>query len=139
MFLDLDDFKQVNDAHGHEVGDAVLREFAVRLRRCVRGTDFVARLAGDEFVVLLQGAGDMAAVATRVAQSITAAMDAPFEIGALRLPMAGSIGVALQEGSGCDGQHLLRAADTAMYAAKRDRAAPRYRLVGVDAVAAPAA
>ena len=139
MFLDLDDFKQVNDAHGHEVGDAVLREFAVRLRRCVRGTDFVARLAGDEFVVLLQGAGDMAAVATRVAQSITAAMDAPFEIGALRLPMAGSIGVALQEGSGCDGPRLLRAADAAMYAAKRDRAAPRYRLVGVDAVAAPAA
>ncbi|HEY4581904.1 MAG TPA: PAS domain S-box protein [Lysobacter sp.] len=135
MFLDLDGFKQVNDVHGHAAGDAVLREFAARLRRCVRATDTVARLAGDEFVVLLQGEGDLAAASLRVAQSIVDAMDAPFAVGTLQLAMSGSIGIAVQERGAFDGPRLMREADQAMYAAKRGAAA-RYRLVEVEAAGA---
>ncbi|HZX81517.1 MAG TPA: diguanylate cyclase, partial [Lysobacter sp.] len=98
--------------------------------------DVVARLAGDEFVVLLQGDGDMAAAATRVAQSILDAMAAPFDIGTLRLPMSGSIGIAVHGPGRCDGARLMRAADEAMYAAKRGDAAVRYRLVEVEAAIA---
>jgi diguanylate cyclase (GGDEF)-like protein/PAS domain S-box-containing protein len=128
MFLDLDDFKEVNDTHGHEVGDEVLREFARRLRASVRGSDVVARLAGDEFVVLLDGAADPAAAAEAVARTILQAMDAPFEIGAHRLPIAGSIGIAAQAAGRFDRERLLRRADEAMYAAKRD-ARSHYEIV----------
>lgn len=119
MFIDLDGFKQVNDRHGHDVGDAVLREFARRLRDCVRETDTVARLAGDEFVILLEGVRDPAQAAAKVASMIVRAMEPAFEIGTLRLPMAGSIGIAVQADGRFDRSHLLRRADEAMYAAKR--------------------
>ena len=121
MFLDLDGFKQVNDTHGHEVGDAVLREFARRLQASVRSTDVVARLAGDEFVVLLDGAPDPARAAEAVARSIAASMEAPFDVGAHRLPVRGSIGIAVQDAGHFDRGRLLRRADEAMYTAKRDR------------------
>ncbi|GAB6195634.1 PAS domain S-box protein [Lysobacter xanthus] len=134
MFLDLDGFKRVNDTHGHEVGDAVLREFAARLRRCVREGDLIARLAGDEFVVLLRGVDDVAQVAERIAASIGESMALPFEVGPLRLAMAASIGVAVQQG-GFDGERLVREADGAMYAAKRAHDGA-FRLV--ELAAAPA-
>jgi diguanylate cyclase (GGDEF)-like protein/PAS domain S-box-containing protein len=128
MFLDLDGFKQVNDSHGHEVGDAVLREFARRLRASVRAGDVVARLSGDEFVVLLGDTRDPARAAESVARAILQAMDAPFEIGALRLALASSIGIAVQAAGQFDRKRLLRLADEAMYSAKRDRAS-RFELV----------
>jgi len=128
MFLDLDGFKQVNDTHGHEVGDAVLREFARRLRASVRATDMVARLAGDEFVVLLEAARDPALAASKVAAAIERAMVPPFDVAGLRLPMTGSIGVAVQAAGTFDRERLLRRADEAMYAAKR-RDQARFEIV----------
>ncbi|WP_456998607.1 diguanylate cyclase [Lysobacter sp. HA18] len=122
VFIDLDGFKQVNDTHGHDVGDAVLCEFAERLRACVGGDDVAARLSGDEFVVLLQSRGDIATSAERRARAITSAMQPSFAIGALQLSISGSIGVAVQR-DGCDGARLMREADEAMYAAKRERRA----------------
>jgi diguanylate cyclase (GGDEF)-like protein/PAS domain S-box-containing protein len=128
MFLDLDGFKQVNDTHGHEVGDEVLREFARRLRASVRGGDVVARLAGDEFVVLLDGERQPAQVAESVAQSILHAMEAPFDVGGQQLAMAGSIGIAVQATGRFDRERLLRLADEAMYAAKRNERV-RFQLI----------
>ncbi|AXK73317.1 PAS domain S-box protein [Lysobacter sp. TY2-98] len=129
MFLDLDGFKRVNDTHGHEVGDAVLREFAARLRRCVGGGDLVARLSGDEFVILLQQADDVGSVAEHVAASIAIAMRPAFEIGELRLSMAGSIGIAVQRDGAVDGARLMREADEAMYETKRTRDGMPFRRV----------
>ncbi|WP_133479482.1 sensor domain-containing protein [Cognatilysobacter segetis] len=123
MFLDLDGFKQVNDTHGHDVGDEVLREFARRLRASVRAGDVVARLAGDEFVVLLEGVAAPAQAAESVARSILQALQAPFDVGGHRLAMAGSIGIAVQAAGRFDRERLLRLADEAMYTAKRNRTA----------------
>ncbi|GAB1594876.1 bifunctional diguanylate cyclase/phosphodiesterase [Lysobacter claricitrinus] len=129
MFLDLDGFKSVNDSYGHEVGDAVLREVADRLRRCAGERDVAARLSGDEFVVLLQSPHDVADSAERVARSIAVAMQPPFEIGPLRLSMSGSIGIAVQRDGRLDGARLMREADEAMYVAKRTDNGMPYRVV----------
>ena len=116
LFIDLDEFKPINDTAGHEAGDAVLREIASRLRRCVRESDTVARLGGDEFVLLLpdyrcQDPQQVAeAVLDAVAQPI-AWQDATFKISA-------SIGFALFPRDGKTIEHLLGAADAAMYRAK---------------------
>jgi diguanylate cyclase (GGDEF)-like protein len=133
LFLDIDQFKRINDSHGHAVGDQVLVAFAARLRASVRETDTVARLAGDEFVVLLEGL-HLGEEAQAVAQNILAAIDRPFELatatGPLRLDVSTSIGIACEAtGRSAPGQLLARA-DTALYAAKHSgrntwRVAPR--------------
>jgi diguanylate cyclase (GGDEF)-like protein len=120
LFIDLDHFKRVNDAHGHEVGDAVLRSVAERLQNTLRGGDVVARLGGDEFVVLLpqvrDGAWQLAA------QRARQAMSHPVSHGDLQLWITLSIGVAVFPDDGRDADTLLRRADTAMYRAKRSQA-----------------
>jgi diguanylate cyclase (GGDEF)-like protein len=88
----------------------------------------VARLAGDEFVVLLEGARQPAQVAQSVAQSILHAMEAPFDVGGQHLAMAGSIGIAVQAAGRFDRERLLRLADEAMYAAKRNERV-RFQLI----------
>jgi diguanylate cyclase (GGDEF)-like protein len=118
LMLDLDGFKQVNDAHGHEVGDRVLCAVADRLRDCVRTEDVVGRLGGDEFVVLaedLRSARD----ATVIAERMVAAMREPVMVGRgpLRVPI--SIGIALSRSGTDRPDELLRLADAAMYVAKR--------------------
>lgn len=119
MFLDLDRFKVINDEQGHAVGDAVLQTFAQRLLACVRATDSVARLAGDEFIVLVEGLNE-AEDATAVAEKILQAMEVPIELGGLSLQVGTSIGIALHEGrSGLDAARLLSEADDALYEAKR--------------------
>lgn len=118
LFLDMDRFAAINDAYGHATGDEVLKEFGRRIRACVRETDTVARLAGDEFVVLLEG---MPMQVTRdaelVARKILAALYAPMPLAGLALQLSTSIGVAV-----CDGfappQYLLEQADQALYRAK---------------------
>lgn len=126
LFLDVDGFKAVNDAHGHAVGDALLREVGVRLRRAVRRTDVAARLGGDEFVVVLTGLPlDRRAVREAVARAcaeLTRALAEPFVAGEVRARLGCSIGAAAWPWSGSDAQALLTAADGAMYAAKRDGA-----------------
>jgi len=117
LFIDMDEFKSVNDQLGHEGGDLVLQEFARRLVACVRQTDTVARLAGDEFVVLLEMLHN-ADEARLVATKIVVAMTTEFSILGQPTVLSASIGVAVRAAGELDGESLLRRADGALYAAK---------------------
>ena len=123
LFLDLDKFKQINDNYGHEAGDELLRQVAARLSAAVRVADVVARLGGDEFVVLIEGHA-ASANAARVARKIELACALSFDIGSHRLKTAASIGIAIYPQDGADAQALMKNADTAMYHAKQEAAAP---------------
>ncbi len=122
LFIDLDHFKYVNDARGHATGDELLRQAARRLSSLVRGDDMVARIGGDEFVVLLTrlGSGEaaVAAAALEKAQQTRAALDEDIEIDGHHYNSSASIGVALMPRPGQSVEDLLREADTAMYRAK---------------------
>lgn len=118
FFLDLDQFKQVNDLFGHNVGDELLRFVAQRLSGCVRNEDTVARLSGDEFVVVLTGLKDKASavhVATRMAESFTRIFARPIELGREVVSCSCSVGIALFPEDGAEVSMLLRHADKAMY------------------------
>jgi diguanylate cyclase (GGDEF)-like protein len=119
MFLDLDGFKQVNDAWGHAAGDALLCEFAHRLRGCLRRSDFIARLGGDEFVVLLDRITHPDVDPVVVARKVLAAMEASVYVDSQALQIRPSIGIAVQRGPLRDAARLVQAADEAMYKAKR--------------------
>ena len=123
LFLDIDAFKQINDSLGHAAGDDVLREFARRLKASVRATDLVARLAGDEFVVVLEGIHSRDECRF-IARKILAAMRNKFAVADNTLRVTTSIGIALGHGSSTTPEALLKRADSALYAAKgqgRDR------------------
>lgn len=117
MFLDVDDFKQVNDRYGHATGDALLRQVAERLVGSVRESDTVARLGGDEFTIILEG-GHRVEDAGRVATKILAALGRPYRIGHRELRVTTSIGIAIYPVDGEDAEEILRGADIAMYSAK---------------------
>ena len=117
MFLDVDHFKSINDSLGHAAGDEVLREFGRRLQSVARPTDCVARLAGDEFVMLLEGIDDPAALGA-VAQKVLAAMVTEFMIDGQALRVSTSIGVAHAMSGAMSPPALLAAADAALYKAK---------------------
>jgi diguanylate cyclase (GGDEF)-like protein/PAS domain S-box-containing protein len=117
MFLDLDHFKHVNDSLGHRVGDALLVEIARRLRAVVRDRDTVARIGGDEFVLLLPGAN--AQGAARVAGKLQEASRQAYQIDRHELTIAPSMGIALYPRDGHDIDSLTQAADAAMYHAKQ--------------------
>lgn len=117
VYLDLDRFKQINDTFGHQTGDQVLQEFARRLEACVRQTDSVARLAGDEFVVVLETVHS-AEEAAQVAQKILAAMQPSFVLGSATLSVSTSVGIALRQAGETDTSALLARADHALYQAK---------------------
>ena len=117
LFMDLDRFKFVNDTQGHEAGDRLLQEVAGRLRACVRGTDTVGRLGGDEFLVLLREVARPEDAAI-VARKIIATIGEPVNIGGVEARVGCSIGIALLAENEGTLDSLLRAADTAMYAAK---------------------
>ncbi|WP_247048759.1 sensor domain-containing protein [Arthrobacter rhizosphaerae] len=114
ILLDLDDFKEVNDIHGHHAGDQMLIETARRLRSCVRPNDTVGRLGGDEFVVLLTNVADPAAVAERIMETL----NVPVNIGGAQLKPSLSLGLASMSETTMEPSDLLRQADVAMYAAK---------------------
>jgi diguanylate cyclase (GGDEF)-like protein/PAS domain S-box-containing protein len=124
MFIDLDNFKYINDARGHAIGDALLRNAAERLSRLVRKGDTVARIGGDEFVVLLAQLGSDSDTATHaaltVAEKIRHAITETFEIDGQSYNSSASIGVTLLPKAGQTVHDLLREADTAMYRAKSD-------------------
>jgi diguanylate cyclase (GGDEF)-like protein/PAS domain S-box-containing protein len=120
LFFDLDGFKGINDRYGHDAGDYVLKQFAERLLACVRATDIVSRLAGDEFVVVLEGLRDGAAESGKVAAQILDSMQAPIEFSGQRLALGTSIGLSIYRAGDTSGaERLLSAADQAMYEAKR--------------------
>ena len=118
LFLDLDDFKHVNDVHGHPTGDVVLRELAARWSGCIRDGDLVARYGGDEFVVLVQGVTDRAEVEP-VIRRLRDATQRPVDLGELQLHVHATVGAALPPGDGTTLEELIAAADRDMYARKR--------------------
>lgn len=118
LFLDMDNFKQVNDSLGHETGDGLLKVMASRLRASVRGDDFVARIGGDEFCVLLQDIAEPHEAAA-VAQKLLAELAKPCLVGEHEVSSGASIGIACVPQDGDDVGTLLRLADHAMYRAKQ--------------------
>ncbi len=117
LFLDIDRFKAVNDSFGHDQGDRLLQMIADRLRDCVRDTDFVARIGGDEFTILLE-AGDARQASAIVASKVIAAMSQAFHLGEHEVHAGASIGIVLYPERRTDAYDLLRCADMAMYRAK---------------------
>lgn len=124
LYLDLDDFKAANDRCGHRAGDEVLREVAQRLQQSLRHGDLVARVGGDEFVVLLPGCGDTAA-ASAVVDALRARLQPPYTLPDGPLRLDASIGIACYPADGHDLDTLLANADQAMYADKRHAARRR--------------
>ena len=121
LILDIDYFKSVNDTHGHDAGDDVLREFAQRIRKAIRNIDLACRYGGEEFVIVMPETD--VAVATMVAERIRRRIASePFAIqqGARKLEVTISIGIAAIGAAGDDAAAILKRADTALYRAKRD-------------------
>jgi diguanylate cyclase (GGDEF)-like protein/PAS domain S-box-containing protein len=116
LFVDLDDFKSVNDTLGHGPGDALLLEVSRRLQGCVRPGDTVARLGGDEFAVLMEESDEGLAIA--VAERLQEALRAPFHLGDAQIPVTASVGIARSGPETVSEAELLRNADVAMYQAK---------------------
>ncbi len=118
-FVDLDRFKDVNDRHGHAVGDLMLKEAAARMTACLRASDVVGRLGGDEFIVLLPGV-ESAETARLAGDKLRTAMEEPFLLGGHSLGISASIGLALFPRDGEDETSLTRHADEAMYRSKAE-------------------
>lgn len=127
LFIDLDNFKHVNDQYGHTAGDDLLRRVAARLRSVVRAEDLLARHGGDEFLVLLSDLSPDTAheVVSRVATEMTEALRAPFDIPGCRWTVRASIGTSVAPHDGQTADELLGRADAAMYAVKQTRDATR--------------
>jgi diguanylate cyclase (GGDEF)-like protein len=118
LFLDLDDFKPINDSFGHDAGDQLLMAVAQRIKACVRPEDTVARLGGDEFTVLLEDIADVR-YAIAVAERIEASLDEPFMVEGQEATVTASIGIAVSTGRESSPDDLVRDSDSAMYLAKR--------------------
>jgi diguanylate cyclase (GGDEF)-like protein len=119
MFIDMDDFKGVNDSYGHEVGDKLLKQFSSRLSRAVRRSDTVARIGGDEFTVLLHNIGSSPKI-MMLAQKIINETNEPYLINGHEFMVGCSIGIAVYPEAGDDEETLQRNADLAMYQAKQE-------------------
>jgi diguanylate cyclase (GGDEF)-like protein len=117
MMLDLDKFKSINDRYGHEAGDILLKSVAARLQGILRKSDTVARMGGDEFIIIVQELDNNSDIAV-VAQKILSIFHAPFQCNEFALQSSTSIGIAMYPGDGDDGESLMRCADMAMYNAK---------------------
>ena len=124
MFLDMDHFKELNDTHGHAMGDALLTTVADRLRQSVRHEDTVSRFGGDEFVVLVSrlGSDPDAALkdATAIAEKLLATLNQPYQLGSLTYPSTPSIGLTLFSARDVSHEEVIRRADSAMYRAKNE-------------------
>lgn len=121
LYLDLDNFKPVNDTLGHEAGDQLLKEVALRLSSCVRSSDTVARMGGDEFTIILGNHSDLAQArryGEHVAAQVVSALHEPVTIQSQEFSVTASVGVAIYPEHGSDVSELLRHADQAMYRAK---------------------
>jgi diguanylate cyclase (GGDEF)-like protein len=120
IYLDLDDFKALNDTYGHATGDALLNLIAERLAHALRAEDLVSRLGGDEYACLITGVSSRDRL-QHIASTLVESVSAPFKIGTLTLKVRPSIGIAVCPSDGTTTDDLMKAADTAMYGAKRKR------------------
>jgi diguanylate cyclase (GGDEF)-like protein len=131
MFVDLDDFKIINDTHGHDAGDGVLQAIARRLKENTRGADTVSRHGGDEFLYLLTGIRDAANI-VKVAEKIAQAVQAPCHISVRDITISprvkASIGISIFPKDGTTAEELINSADEAMYRAKQAKTG--YALAG---------
>jgi len=135
LYIDIDEFKGINDSLGHHVGDELLKVVATRLRNCIRETDLVARLGGDEFAVIQTNAGNVADVVEFVTR-IHEAIRQPYQCLGHQLTTDASIGIALAPRDGTDLEQLIKNADLAMYGAKADgRRTHRFFEPAMDASA----
>lgn len=137
LYLDLDEFKYINDAWGHAVGDRLLRAVADRVAACFRSDDHVARIGGDEMIVLGPGVGS-AAGARDLAERVLRAFEMPFEVDDTRFDVSASIGISLYPADDSDLDALLANADAALYAAKHDGGS-RYAFYSRELTASAAA
>ncbi len=119
LFIDLDGFKDINDAHGHELGDEVLVTVGNRLLKCIRETDFAARLGGDEFAVIIHNIEGMGS-AENLAKRIHKILQEGMHIDSIECKIDSSIGIAIYPDTGKEAETLLRHADSAMYEVKRN-------------------
>ena len=136
LFLDLDEFKEINDRLGHQAGDQLLTAVAQRLRGCLRPEDTVARLGGDEFTILLEDISDTR-YAIRVAERITESLATPFTLDGHHVSVTTSIGIAVSTGREEKPSELLRNSDLAMYRAK-DNGRGRHEIFTPDMYPSPA-
>lgn len=118
LYLDLDGFKLINDTHGHNTGDALLREASQRFLACIRNSDTVARMGGDEFTVILCNAGTLENI-DRVTRKIIDSIDSPFLLNGKNCSVSVSIGISIYPSDGDTPDKLVKIADAAMYAAKQ--------------------
>jgi diguanylate cyclase (GGDEF)-like protein/PAS domain S-box-containing protein len=119
MFLDLDEFKKINDQHGHEFGDLVLKATADRIRGEIRETDTVARIGGDEFVIILSSLPEDN-IAERIAMNVIKQITQPIEINNIEVAVSASVGISLYPENGLTAEELIRSADKAMYRVKHE-------------------
>lgn len=129
LCMDLDNFKPINDQHGHHVGDEVLRIVAARLQKCLRSIDTVARIGGDEFLMVLPDAQrdvDTREVANRVAEAVRE----PIRVGSLLLQIGASIGICHYPADAGTQDELMRITDEAMYRAKKNARGTIYEMSG---------
>ncbi len=117
MFVDLDRFKEINDTLGHDMGDVLLIEAAQRIRECIRATDMVARMGGDEFTITLSEFSDISFI-ERVAQAILQQLTKPFKLGSEVAYISGSVGITIYPDDALELEDLLKNADQSMYEAK---------------------
>ena len=120
LYLDLDGFKPINDVHGHDAGDELLRIVAARLTRAMRAEDMVSRMGGDEFACLRSGLQSRDQL-TRLVGKLMNVVSAPLKFGSIKVTVRPSIGIAMSPGDGATAEALLKNADAAMYSAKRQR------------------
>jgi diguanylate cyclase (GGDEF)-like protein/PAS domain S-box-containing protein len=119
MFVDLDNFKQINDSFGHQMGDLLLMRIAAQLQSCTRRQDTVSRLGGDEFTVIVEDIRESSEeVVAATAERIVKALSSPFDLGGREALLSASVGIAFYPKDGADLASLLKSADTAMYKAK---------------------
>lgn len=117
MFIDLDQFKPINDMHGHAIGDLLLKEVSERIQNCLRESDTVSRIGGDEFIILLPII-ETEQDALGVAEKIRHALNQHFHVSGKNLTISSSIGIAIYPEHGIEESMLLKNADAAMYCAK---------------------
>lgn len=131
LFIDLDNFKHINDTFGHPSGDKVIKMIASRLRVCIREYDFICRYGGDEFIIILKDIQHREQV-EQIIHQITCTLKKPLKLGKKSVEITGSIGMSLYPDQGRDEETLINIADQEMYHRKREKKIIKESFVGIN-------